>query len=82
MVQSEREVQTLGPEVEAVSVVSWSGLYLPAEEELWYTESEELKEDSRSITESLFERTRLIDLGGVLGFPSEDWKAITWILPT
>jgi len=73
------EKETLDPEVVAVSIVSSSGL---AEEDRWYIESEELDEDSISMTESLLARTRLIDLGILFGFPSEDWKAITWILPT
>jgi len=76
------EKETLDPEVVAVSLVSSSGLSPRAEDDLWYIESEELNEDSKSITESLFARTRLIDLGILFGFPSEDWKAITWILPT
>lgn len=74
--------ETLYPEVVAVSLVSCSGLSPRVEEDLWYVESEELNEDSKSMTESLLASTRLIVLGLVLGFPSEDWKAITWILPT
>lgn len=44
--------------------------------------SEELKDDSTSIIGLLFTGEREIGLDMLFCFPSEDWKAITWILPT
>lgn len=64
------------------SPVSSSGLSALPEPDLAGVFSEELKDDSRSITELLFTGERDIGLDALFCFPSADWKAMTWILPT
>ena len=63
--------------------LSCSGLSAFKKLEFPDTLSEELGDDSRSITELVCTGDRRgIGLVMWFCFPSDDWKAITWILPT